>query len=327
METGLKSMQSCNLTSTNPYYHINKNNEFEWITWINSLKLATRMGSRITTVSQWHPKWDRTQKSQRLLGVSITGLMDVVDRLNWNTEDLQRFLNISAEVVREEADRYHDELGIERSARVTLFKPEGTLSQLPTVSSGIHRSYSESYYRRIRFSSQDPLALALYDLNIPVVPENSQGDKLFDEKCNTWVFTFPVKTDAKIRAIDESAIEQLERYKLAMTTYVRDGHNCSVTITVANDEWEEVTQWIYDNWEHCIGLTLLPRFDPVEGGKALYPNMPYEPCLMSEYQQLKDKLPQLKEEELITLLSTYESNFEEQELDSDCNSKGSCPVR
>lgn len=330
-ETGLRNKQTCNLTTLNPYYHYKLRADgsymFDHKLWHRTVKLATRVGSRITTVSQWHPEWDKVQKSQRLLGVSMTGVMDAVERFRWSTEGLDNFLWQTADLVRQEADNYHEELGIERSARVTLFKPEGTLSQLPTVSSGIHRSYAETYYRRIRFSSQDPLALALYDLNIPVVPENSQGDKLFDEKCNTWVFTFPVKTDAEIRAIDESAINQLERYKLAMTTYVRDGHNCSVTITVASNEWEEVTKWIYDNWDYCIGLTLLPRFDPVEGGKAMYPNMPYEPCSVNDYQQLKVKLPQLKEEELIKLLSTYESSFEEQELDSDCNGKGVCPVR
>lgn len=252
--------------------------------------------------------------------------MDAGERFNWDTEGLRNLLDISADIVRDEADKYHTELGIERSARVTLFKPEGTLSQLPTVSSGIHRSYAQTYYRRIRFSSQDPLALALYDLNIPVVPENSQGDKLFSEQCNTWVFTFPVKTDAKIRAIDESAIDQLERYKLAMTTYVRDGHNCSITITVDPNEWDDVTKWIYDNWDYCIGLTLLPRFDPQEGGKVLYPNMPYETCLLEEYQQLKSTLPNLKEEELINVISRYESKYEEQKLDSSCDT-GSCPVR
>lgn len=324
-ETGLRNKQTCNLTTTVPVECI-ENNELNWNKWKQVLSLATRVGSRITTITQWHSNWDKVQKEQRLLGVSMTGVMDLVDKLKWNEKQLKYFLLRSAELVRREADNYHEELGIERSARVTLFKPEGTLSQLPTVSSGIHRSYAETYYRRIRFSSQDPLALALYDLNIPVVPENSQGNKLFDEKCNTWVFTFPVKTDAEIRAIDESAIDQLERYKLAMTTYVRDGHNCSVTITVADNEWEEVTKWIYDNWDNCIGLTLLPRFDPVEGGKAMYPNMPYEPCSVNDYQQLKNKLPQLKEEELIKLLSTYESSFEEQKLDSSCDT-GSCPVR
>jgi adenosylcobalamin-dependent ribonucleoside-triphosphate reductase len=325
-ETGLRNKQTCNLTTTNPYYHITEDNGFCWNSWIDTLKLATRAGSRISTITQWHPEWDKVQKSQRLLGVSMTGIMDTVDRLKWTKEQLEDFLKVSADIVRQEADKYHKELGIERSARVSLFKPEGTLSQLPTVSSGIHRSYAESYYRRIRFSSQDPLALALYDLNIPVVPENSQGDKLFDEKCNTWVFTFPVKTNAEIRAIDESSIDQLERYKLAMTTYVRDGHNCSVTITVADNEWEEVTKWIYNNWDYCIGLTLLPKFDPVEGGKAMYPNMPYEPCTLDDYNNLKSKLPVLKEEELINLVSNYESNYEEQKLDSSCDT-GSCPVR
>jgi adenosylcobalamin-dependent ribonucleoside-triphosphate reductase len=112
-------------------------------------------------------------------------------------------------------------------------KSHNTLSQLPTVSSGIGKAYAPYYLRRIRFSSLDPLALALYQQGVPVVPENGQGDDLFSEKCNTWVFTFPIKTNAKIRAIDEPIEEQFKRYLLVQNTYVREGYNASNTMTVA----------------------------------------------------------------------------------------------
>jgi ribonucleoside-diphosphate reductase alpha chain/ribonucleoside-triphosphate reductase len=366
--------QSCNLTTNNVPAHIVRNISDAGQHALNipliesTLRLTTRMGSRITTVTQWHPDWDKVQKEDRLLGVSLAGLQDAFDELGWDTKAQKAFYRWAADIVRDEADKYHAYLGIPRSARVTLIKPDGTLVQLPTISSGVHKGYAPYYKRRIRFSKTDPLAQALKDKGIPVVPENKQGYDYYPEltveefysegsrwvssfvdyqeyvdvrnkglgmsldeilqspECNTWVFTFPVKSPTPVRAIDEDVITQLERYKLAQTTYVRDGHNCSLTATLAPDEYDTAAQWLNDNWDSVIGVTFLPRFDPVEGGKALYPNMPYEPCTKEQYLELKAIVPQLKEEELLSLLQQYEKSYEEQELDNDC-STGSCPIR
>jgi hypothetical protein len=281
---------------------------------------------RQTTATQWHPDWDLVQKRDRLIGVSMTGVEDAFDVLNWDEQMIEDFYNWAADIVRDEADKYNAHLGIERSKRVTLVKPEGTLSQLPTVSSGIGKAYAPYYLRRVRFSSLDPLAVALEKLGVPVVPENEQGDNLFDEKCNTWVFTFPIKTNAKIRAIDEPVESQFERYVRIQNSYVREGYNASNTIMVSPDEWDKVPQLIYNNWDKIIGVTFLPRFDPREGGKAAYPNMPYEPCEQHEYEELFADLPKLSENELIELVAQYEHVEEEQSLEDSC-STGMCPVR
>ena len=330
VEASLRNRQSCNLTTNNVYafvrYDENNNVYFDEEGWRKSLYLSTRIGSRVTTLPQWHYEWDKIQKSQRLLGVSMTGLMDAVDALGWNEEEVEAFKRRSSRYVREVADQYHAELGIERSARVTLTKPEGSLSQLPTVSSGVHRGYAPQYIRRVRFSSVDPLAKALLDVfgEDKVFPENGQGESLYDENVDTWVFSFPIKTKAKIRAIDEPALSQLERYKQMQTCYTADGHNTSITVTVAPDEWDDVVKWVYDNWNCVIGLSFLPKYDPeVE----TYPQMPYEPCDVKTYEELKNVMPTFTENKLIELITKYEKSNKEYEILDEACAKNFCPVR
>lgn len=330
-EAALDDCQSCNLTTGNVkacvyWDEVSQSYKFDWELWYNIVTLVTRLGSRITLATQWHPKWDETQKRDRLLGVSMTGVMDAFDLLGWDDQQQKYFFEASNFMAIKAADEYHDFLGINRSARVCLFKPEGTISQLPTVSSGIHRAYAPYYLRRIRFSKTDPLAQVLLDLGLNPVPENGQGDGLFGDNCNTWVFTFPIKTNAKIRAIDESVIDQLERYKLAQTNYADRGHNTSCTITVARDEYDTAAKWVNENWDSIIGIAFLPRFDPVEGGKAAYPLMPYEPCDQDTYQSLKSQIPELSQIDIINKLSEIERTFEEQELEKNCTTRA-CPIR
>lgn len=252
--------------------------------------------------------------------------MDAFDLLGWDYEQQKYFFQWCKQVAIKAADDYHTYLGINRSARVCLMKPEGTISLLPTVSSGIHRAYAPYYLRRVRFSKSDPLAQVLLNLGLTPLPENGQGDDLFGDDCNTWVFTFPIKTDAKTRAIDEPVTKQLERYRLAQTNYADRGHNISCTITVAPDEYETAANWVNDNWDDIIGIAFLPRFDPVEGGKAAYPLMPLEPCDKETYEALKAQLPVLSQTDIINKLSEIEKGFEEQELDQGC-ATGACPIR
>ena len=270
-------------------------------------------------------EWDYIQKRDRLLGVSLTGQMDCWQKMGveFDSETAINILKTARAYAREVADRYHHEMGIPTSLLITTTKPEGTISQLPTVSSGVHASYAPFYKGRIRISKTDPTALALRDAGMEPTPENGQGDDLDSEECLTWVFTFPVKTDTSFRAIDESAIRQLDRYKVLMDHYV--DHTCSITVTVAPHEWDEVVEWVYKNWESCVGIAFLPRFDPSEPGN-MYPQMPYETCSEDEYNELASSLD-IDEDELISLISLFEAEYEEGDVGSDCNSKGFCPVR
>jgi adenosylcobalamin-dependent ribonucleoside-triphosphate reductase len=409
-EAALDDRQSCNLTTTNirscvKYNSANSCWFMDWELLKETIDLVTRLGSRITLADQWHPEWDNTQKRDRLLGVSMTGVMDAFDLLNWNYEEQKHFFSWCKATSIQAADAYHDYLGINRSARVCLMKPEGTISLLPTVSSGIHRAYAPHHLRRVRFSKSDPLAKVLLDLGLNPVPENGQGldrlvsitkemelvrskitsiDKRLEtntrleeiyllhsigkvetkrikkriikqvarrlnlvnrikqlesilkeldthslltwSQCNTWVFTFPIKTNTNTLAIDEPITDQLERYRLAQTNYADRGHNISITATVAPDEYETAAQWVNDNWEDVIGIAFLPRFNPVEGGKASYPLMPLEPCDQETYEKLKASLPTLSQSDIVSKLSEVEKGFEEQELEKGC-STGACPIR
>lgn len=309
----------CNLTTLNLAAFV-INGEWDYGNLLSCMRLITRMGSRITLVDMWDSEWDYVQKRDRLLGVSLTGIVEAYNSLDLEYQKgFHGTLQVLRSIARSEADLYHDQLGIQRSLLVTTVKPEGTISQLPTVSSGVHAPYAPYYKRRIRVSATDPIARALKDLDLKPVPENGQGDSLYAPECNTWVFEFPVKTQAAICAIDEPAIAQLERYKMLMSFYAE--HTVSVTITVAEHEWNDVCKWVYDNWDYCIGIAFLPRFDPSDS-ETPYPNMPYETTTESEYYDL-----QIDENELINLISFYEKEYEDYELDASCGSAAACPVR
>ena len=194
---------------------------------------------------------------------------------------------------------------------VTTLKPEGTLSLLPTVSSGVHYSHSPYYIRRVRISAADPLCRVCEDLGYPVLPEVGQ-DPLNPV---TKVVEFPVKAPAGRVKADVSAIEQLENYKMFMTHYV--DHNCSITIHVRDNEWDDVEQWVWDNWDDVVALSFLSYDD------SFYELMPYEEISQDEYERRKEKMKAFNP----SLLSRYE--HEETELDigdSECVG-GVCPVR
>lgn len=309
----------CNLTTLNLAAFV-KDGKWDYPNLFSSMRLITRMGSRITLVDMWDSEWDYVQKRDRLLGVSLTGIVEAYNSLSSdNQEDFHLLLETLKYKAREEADSYHEQLGIQRSLLVTTVKPEGTISQLPTVSSGVHAPYAPYYKRRIRVSATDPIAKALKDLDLKPVPENGQGSDLYAPECNTWVFEFPVKTQAAIRAIDEPAITQLERYKMLMSFYAE--HTVSVTITVAEDEWNAVCEWVFNNWDYCIGIAFLPRFDPSDS-ETPYPNMPYETTTEDQYYDLD-----IDEDALVSLISFYETEYEDYELDASCGSAAACPIR
>lgn len=312
----------CNLVEANVLAHV-KDGKLDTQDLYHTLKLLTRHSSRITLPDLWHKDWDKVQKKERLLGVSMTGIMDTYDKLNWDDSSLSTFWNACRVMTRRFADEYHKQLQIPRSLLVSTSKPSGSLSTLFGVSNGVHRHYAPYYIRRVRVSKNDPICQALLDLGIPSSPENDQGETIDDPKCNTVVFTFYCKSEAKMRSIDESAITQLERYKLGMQKWCE--HNISCTISVDEHEWDDVAQWLADNYDNYIGVSFIPKFDP-EKGDAVYPQLPFESITKAKYNKMSKRMPQLSEEEFINLISKYESEYEEHDLDASCDT-GSCPVR
>lgn len=154
------------------------------------------------------------------------------------------------------------------------------MSQLPEVSSGVHYSHSPYYIRRVRINSSDPLVKVCEELGYPIYPEVGQDM----ETCTTKVIEFPCKAPKGRTKYDVSAIEQLEAYKMFMENYVE--HNCSITVHVRDHEWEEVEQWVWDNWDTIVAVTFLPLDD------SFYQLMPYEAITEEEYnRRIKEMKP------------------------------------
>lgn len=184
-------------------------------------------------------------------------------------------------------------------------KSHNTISQLPTVSSGMHYSHSPYFIRRVRVGINDPIVPAMTEM----------GFKYIEESMSKVVFEFPVRAPEGKTKYDVSAIEQLEMYKLFMENYVQ--HNASNTIHVRPHEWADVEEWVYNNWDSMVGVTFLSLDD------SFYPLMPYESITKEQYEEMVARTPKFNP----AILTKYE-NFdeEEQELEADCDS-GACPVR
>lgn len=328
MEILLDNRGMCNLTEVNlnafvlPDYGLDETGVME------AVYHAVRVGLRQTNVTLELPEWDKIQKRDRLIGVSLTGVMDAFDGLNWPSELRNEFLLNIREFAQETAREYAKEMRIPEPLLVTTVKPSGTLSQLPTVSSGVHRSFAQHYIRRVRVTSSDPIAKTVYNLGYPTYPETGQGpiksefDKLdWTEKdnvlksANTWVVEFPVQTNGKIQASEESAVKQFNRY-LNFQEFWTD-HNTSITIYFKQDEVGELIEKILQNWDRYIAVSFLPT------DNNTYNLMPYEITDQQDYFQRKvSVIP----EQIKPTLNNLETGFIDEVLDPSCAS-GICPVR
>jgi ribonucleoside-diphosphate reductase alpha chain/ribonucleoside-triphosphate reductase len=302
----------CNLTTINVMAFVLANGTLDKKALLYAQRLSARASYRMTNVELELPKWDLVQKEERLAGVSLTGWQDMVNATAMTIEEQKELLQEMRRVAKEETKKLSEQIGANDSLLVTTVKPEGTLSQLPTVSSGLHYSHSPSYIRRVRINANDPIVKALEELGYPIFPEDGQKW----ETCNTKVVEFPVKSPNGRTKYDISAIEQLENYKLFMENYV--DHNASITIHVREHEWEIVEQWVWDNWDDIVAISFLPLDD------SFYNLLPYEAIDEDEYNR------RLKEIEGARLspevIAKYEIIGEDFELDESCDS-GACPVR
>ena len=274
-------------------------------------RLSARAGYRMTCRELEMFQWNAVQQRDRLLGCSVTGWQDMVNTTGMSREEQVQLLRTLRQTARQAAAEIARQLGGKPPLLVTTVKPEGTLSLLPTVSSGVHYSHAPYYIRRVRISAADPLCKVCEDLGYPVLPEVGQDP---DDPV-TKVVEFPVQAPAGRVKADVSALEQLENYRMFMENYV--DHNCSVTIHVRNDEWDAVEQWVWDHWDDVVALSFLSYDD------SFYELMPYEAIDETEYRRRKAAMRPFNP----SLLSRYEREETELDIgDPDCAS-GVCPVR
>ncbi|MDR1797744.1 MAG: ribonucleoside-triphosphate reductase, adenosylcobalamin-dependent [Clostridiales Family XIII bacterium] len=307
----LDSKGLCNLTTVNVMAFVGADGALDRAGLLAAQRLSARAGYRMTCTELEIPEWNAVQHRDRLVGCSLTGWQDMVNAVGLDQAAQEQLLEDLREAAHKAAREYAAELGLPEPLLVTTVKPEGTLSLLPVVSSGVHFSHAPYYVRRIRISAQDPLAKVCEDLGYPVYPEVGQHKATATVK----VVEFPVKApEGKIKA-QVSAVEQLEIYKMFMEHYV--DHNCSITVHVREGEWEAVEQWVWDNWDDVLGVTFLSLDD------SFYDLMPYEEITAEEYEQRRAAMKPF----IPSLISKYEKEETELDIGNDGCEGGVCPVR
>ena len=267
----LRPYQFCNLTEV-----VVRPTDTEK-TLTNKVRLATILGtiqSTYTDMPYLRPVWRKNTEDERLLGVSLTGIMDNEITNNPSTKLLNKLRDSAVQTNRD----YAEQLGINPSAAITCVKPSGTVSQLVDSASGIHARHSEYYIRTVRGDNKDPLTQFLTNAGIPAEPCVMKPD-------STTVFSFPVKSPAgAVTRNDMTAIEQLELWKVYALEWCE--HKPSVTITVREEEWLKVGAWVYDNFDICSGVSFLPHSD------HSYAQAPYQDCDKETYEEALAKMPE-----------------------------------
>ena len=306
----LDSHGLCNLTTVNVMAFVH-DGALDEEGLLDAQRMSARAGLRMTCRELEMHRWNLVQQRDRLLGCSLTGWQDMVNAVGLDREGQIALLEKLRAAAHEAAERMAVSLNLNAPLLVTTVKPEGTLSLLPTVSSGIHYSHSPYYIRRVRISASDPLCRVCEELGYPVYPEVGQDA----ETCRTKVVEFPVKAPAGRVKADVSAIEQLENYKMFMAHYV--DHNCSITVHVRDSEWDAVEEWVWNNWDDVVALSFL-SYD-----ESFYDLMPYEAIDEAEYLRRKAAMRPFNP----SLLSKYEQSETQLDVgDAECAS-GVCPVR
>lgn len=313
-EIMLRSKQFCNLSEVvvRPEYDVEDLlDRVETATWLGVIQ------STFTYFPNLSKEWKENCEEERLLGVSLTGQMDNVNLLSDAALAAAKAKAIKV------ARRASKVMGIPMPAAITCVKPSGTVSQLVDSASGLHARYSRWYIRRYRISSSDPLYKMMKAQGVRFHPEVGQrkkdwnkakkleasgapavghydeylgdyipgytdncaiydGDEWSADKVNTWVVEFPVEAPKKAVFRDQmTAIKQLEWYKRVQTNWCE--HNASCTVYVKDEEWFEVGNWVYENWDIINGVSFLPY----DGGK--YELAPYEEITQEKYKELVAK--------------------------------------
>ena len=266
----LRDKQFCNLTEVVVRATDNKESLKK------KVQLATILGtlqSNLTNFQFLSAEWTKNTVEERLLGVSLTGIMDA--KITSNPDP--KFLEELRDVARKTNKKYAEMLEIEESKSITCVKPSGTVSQLVDSASGIHARHAAYYIRTIRMDKKDPIYTFLKEKGVQVEDEQFRPD-------STAVFSFPMKAPAgAITRTDKTAIEQLENWLVYQRHWCE--HKPSVTITVKDDEWMEVGSWVWKYFDEISGISFLPHSD------HSYVQAPYTDCTKEQYNSLKKKTP------------------------------------
>jgi len=262
------------------------------------VELATILGTFQSTLTNFRyvrSIWKKNAEEERLLGVSMTGIMDHPilsgkEAMEGFSADqtLEYWLKSLKERAVETNKKWAEKLGINQSVAITTVKPSGTVSQLVDSASGIHPRYAKYYTRTVRADKKDPLSLLMRDAGIPCEDDVTKPESV-------WVFSFPQKgPEGSTYRTEMSAIQQLEHYSVFQRFWCE--HNPSITVYVKDHEWLDVGAWVYRNFDLIGGVSFLPYSDHI------YKQAPYQEITEDEYNEAVKSFPTVDWSEI----STYE---------------------
>lgn len=302
----LRSREFCNLSECIVRRHDTSESLAE------KVRVATILGTFQSTLTNFRyltKEWERNCSDERLLGVSLTGILDnplTSGRKKGLDELLQNLRKVAVETNKE----WSNKLGVNRSAAITCVKPSGTVSQLVDSASGIHARHSEYYIRTVRADNKDPLCKMMKQNGFPNEPDVTKPN-------HTTVFSFPTQSpkDAICRT-DMTAIEQLELWSTYQEHWCE--HKPSITVTVKENEWPEVGSWVWNNFDDISGISFLPFSDHT------YRQAPYQDCTKSEYDEMLKLIPENVD---WSKLSEYEQqDFTAGSQELACSADGGCEI-
>ena len=243
------------------------------------IAIATILGtlqSKLTNFPYLRKVWKNNTEEERLLGVSLTGIMDS-PLTNGKEIGLRERLDIFRKVAVDTNKKYADLLNIPQSTAITCVKPSGTVSQLCDSASGIHARHSQYYIRTVRGDNKDPLTQFMIDQGVPNEPEINKPNEV-------TVFSFPIKSpEGSVTRDQMSAIEQLEMWRIYQEHWCE--HKPSITVTVREGEWLEVGAFVFKHFVDMSGVSFLPHSDHV------YQQAPYQECSEKDYNDMIAKMP------------------------------------
>jgi len=278
----------------------------------SKVRIATIIGtfqSTLTSFKYLSREWGRNCEDERLLGVSLTGIMDCAIT-NGTKGNIKKTLNELRDVAVETNKEYAEKLGINRAAAITCVKPSGTVSQLVDSASGIHARHNPYYVRTVRADNKDPLCKMMKEEGLPNEPDVSKPD-------HTTVFSFPAKSPkGAICRNDMTAWKQLSLWH----TYAKEWceHKPSVTVSVKEEEWVNTAAWVYENFDDISGISFLPFSD------HSYRQAPYQDCTEKEYKELLKQMPKNVNWGALAEYETKDYTSASQEFA--CTSAGGCEI-
>ena len=279
---------------------------------LEKIRRATILGtfqSTLTNFKYVSSMWRKNCEEERLLGVSLTGIMDSRITNGKSNKDLVKLLEGLKKQSIEVNKEFAKELGINQSAAVTCVKPSGTVSQLVDAASGIHARHNPYYIRTVRGDKKDPLTKLMTEVGFPV-----EDDEM--NPSHTAVFSFPMKVDrGAVFRTDLTAIQQLDLWKIYQEHWCE--HKPSVTISVKEDEWMEVGAWVYKDFDQMSGVSFLPF------SEHTYRQAPYQDCDREQYENLLKVMPKDVDWSQLSKYETVDTTVASQELA--CTS-GSCEI-